>query len=86
MNIQTCRLCHKADWESSAPMVRVGLRHSVHLKCKMDRLPSKEARQAWLRSFPKLVVLGAVIDLQEYGDNALAQFCTAAIQKAEGGE
>lgn len=89
--LQTCRLCHKANWEDCSPMVRVSTRHSVHLRCKMDRLPNKQERQEWLRSLPPFKIKQLLDDLEIY-DNALFGFVRstfeedleASIQKAEG--
>ena len=53
MDLQTCRLCHKSNFEDRSAMVKIGTRHSVHWKCKFDRLPDRDARIAWLQSLPK---------------------------------
>ncbi len=52
--MSTCRICHKADYESKTrgTMVRVGRRHSVHVSCKFESLKNREARVAWVESQP----------------------------------
>ncbi len=82
--LQTCRICKKGNWEDRSPMVRVGTRHSVHLKCKMDKLPDKEARQKWLQSLPQFKIERLLVDLEMYaitgeGDPSMVLFILASV-------
>jgi len=51
--VKTCRICRKADYEDNSAMVRVGVRHNAHWKCKLERLPDINARKEWIQSLPK---------------------------------
>lgn len=78
MNMTTCRLCHKTNYEDRSAMVRVGTRHNVHWKCKLERLRDKEARIAWLRTLTPYQLAQAPALLMDA--NGLFEFVTDAIK------
>lgn len=50
MDFRTCRICHRTTYDTPDAMIRVGPRHNIHWKCKLNGLPNREARVEWLRS------------------------------------
>lgn len=82
-DFRTCRICHQTTYDTPDAMVRVGVRHSVHWKCKFNSLPDREARVAWLRSLRSHQLKQAPALLLV--NNGLYEFVSSVIQGASSG-